>query len=71
MRVILVSVLLSLRQTYPLLETEEVVLSAETDRSDGLLDHGAVTSGQDTTGHALREFFLLQAGAGLTREITS
>ena len=58
----------SRRQTYSLLETEEVVLSAETDGRDGLLDYGAVTAGQDTAGHALREVFLHQAGAGLGRK---
>ena len=45
-----------------------MVLSAETDGRDGLLDYGAVTPGQDTTGHALREVFLHQAGAGLGRK---
>ena len=45
-----------------------MVLSAETDGSDGLLNYGAVTPGQDTTGHALREVFLHQAGAGLGRK---
>ena len=53
--------------TYPLFETGEVFLSTQTDRSDGLLDHGAVSPGQETAGHALREVFLLQAGTGLAQ----
>ena len=46
----------------PLPESQEVVLAAETDRRDGLLDHGAVPQREQPAGHALRGVLLLHSG---------
>ena len=54
---------------YSLLQAEEVLLGAEADGGDGLLDHGAVTPGQQTAGHALREILQLLPGTRLGRKI--
>ena len=40
---------------YPLLEGTEVLLATQTDRSDGLLHHRAVSKGQQAAGHAFLE----------------